>query len=217
VLSLAFVVAGMPACAAAPEAQAASSTQASSRQNVEQVIRRHYTSGLPYAEIKRLGPGAFATLQRMLRDPAEQDYWPNAAGAIGIVGGPAAAEVLIGFIDGSRGQALEPAAYRAALTAVVALGYVANAGDSEAMDFLARVVRDGADPAAPPADLRLTPSVVATQAILGLGLSGRREARAALQELARGKDPSARERAQEALKTLEAVRRVGLATYLERR
>src|SRR5262249_10742654 len=179
-------------------------------------VRRHYAEGLPYAEIRRFGPAALPRLRAMLKDAAEREYWSNIAGAIGIVGGPDASETLIGFVDASGNRALDADSYRAALTAVMALGYVANSGDERALSFLAAAARRSNAPSQHTDSLRLEPSTIGVQAILGLGLSGRPEARTVLEELQRSEDASLRERATDALRIHKAVASKGLAEYFRR-
>lgn len=185
-------------------------------EGVEAVVRRHYPSGLPYADIKRFGPDALPRLRAMLGNSAEREYWPNTVGAIGIIDGPGASDVLIDYIDASWDRVLQPDSYRAALTAVVALGYVANAGDTRAMGFIAEAARRSSEPAQHTDSLRLSRSIIGVQAILALGLSGRPEARPVLEEIMRGGDVATRERAAESLRALESVARLGLAEYLKR-
>jgi hypothetical protein len=185
-------------------------------ESIEAVVRRHYPGGLPYAEIRRFGLAAPPRLRAMLNNAAEKEYWPNIAGAIGIIGGPGASDALIGYIDASRDRSLEPDAYRAALTAVAALGYVANGGDARAMSFIADAARRTNEPSPHTDSLRLSPSAIGVQAILALGLSGLPEARVALEEMQRSGDDAMRERTAESLRTLEHVAKVGLAGYFKR-
>src|SRR5215471_12914814 len=180
---------------------------------IEAAVRRHYPGGLPYAEIRRFGPAAQPRLRAMLNNAAEKEYWSNIVGAIGIIGGPGASDVLIGYIKANRDRVLEPDAYRAALTAVTALGYVANGGDVRAMNFITDAARHANEPSSRSDSLRLSPSAVGVQAILALGLSGRPEARAVLQEMQRHGDDAMRDRTAESLRTLEHVAQVGLAGY----
>lgn len=184
--------------------------------SIEDIVRRHYPEGLPYAEIRRFGPAALPGLRAMLNNAAEKEYWPNTVGAIGIIGGPGTSDSLIGYIDASRDRSLEPDAYRAALTAVVALGYVANGGDARAMSFIVDASRRTNEPSPHTDSLRLSPSAIGGPAILALGLSGRPEARVALEELHRSGDDAMRERTAESLRTLEHVAKVGLAGYFKR-
>lgn len=198
-------------------AESAQVTSLGPNESIDAVIRRHYPEGLPYARIRRAGPAALARLRAILNDPAENEWWPNAVGAIGIIGGPDASAALIGFIQAHSERALEPDTYRAALTAVAALGYVAHGGDARAMGFVADAARRVNAPSAPARDLRLAPSAIGVQAILALGISGRPEARAVLEELQRSGDDAMRQRTAESLQTLEQVAKAGLAAYLNRK
>lgn len=198
-------------------AQASQNGQAYAQTGIEGVVRRHYTEAFPYSEIHRFGPSAAPQLAAMLGDPAEREYWSNIASAIGIVGGPNAAETLIGFVDANSGRTLDGNAYRAALAAVMALGLVANGGDMQALNYLLAAARRMSEASTPAADLRLEPSAVGVQAILGLGLSAKPEARAFLEDLTRSSDAQLRERAAEALRVNRIVSRTGLAAYFARR
>lgn len=201
--------------ASEPGAAQARSTAPAVNESIETVIRRHYPGGLPYAQIRRYGPAAVPCLRALLDNEADKQYWPNAVGAIGIIGGPGAAGALIAYIDASRGRTLEPDVYRAALTAVAALGYVANGGDARAMGYIADAARRSGEASPDTGDLRLAPSAIGVQAILALGLSGRPEARTVLEDMQRSGDAAMRERAAESLRTLEHVAKVGLAAYFK--
>lgn len=157
---------------------------------VEAFVRRIYPHGLPYEAARRYGPEAVATLAPMLRDPAEALYWPNIAVAIGAAGGQDAAPILISFVEdpGIGGGAVsEDAVQRAKTSALMALGYLANAAKSRiALTYLASGLSlsswDRApEPEMPVAAKARRDRAFAKHCALGLALSGAPEARAALE------------------------------------
>ncbi len=217
----AFAVLAISACeSGAPTSErggvAAGAAAADEPGGVEAFVRTQYAEGLPYEAARRLGPGARPRLEAMLGDPAESAHWSNIVGAIGIIGGPRASDVLVAFVESQRGRVIGGEAYRAALSAVMALGYVANGGDAQAMNYLSTTARGLASPQPQqPADgLRLDNHTLGQQAIVGLGLSGRPEARTVLRELQRV--PAVRDAADEALATLATVETLGLSGYYAR-
>jgi FG-GAP-like repeat len=229
----AVVLSAEAAGGAGPSAAAAAGT-VRSEQEVEAFVRRHYAHGVPYNEARRFAPEVAPTLLRMLGDPNEKDYWANIVGVLGIVGDASAAEPLIAFVERNAGSALDPAAYRASLSALIALGYLANrTGDQRAVDFLAGRARAlgaaGAAPANAPGELRLDAESLGQTAVLGLAVSGRPRAREVLEELMRsdaarvrgqGAEAAANSPSQnllsEALTTHGAVETQGLAEYYRR-
>lgn len=125
----------------------------------------------------------------------QKELWPNAVTLLGIIGGEQAAETLISFAEEHSGQVVDPATFRATLDSVLSLGYVVNREPvEEAIGFLTETAQAIGDEepqaAATEAEfgveggLRVTDSMLAHSAVLGLSLSGRPEARAVLEELA---------------------------------
>jgi hypothetical protein len=200
--------------------------------DIEDFVRRHYTHGVPYNDARRFGPDAAPKLLQMLRDPTEKEYWANIVGVLGIIGDASTAAPLIDFVEGNSGKPLDPATYRASMSALVALGYLANrTGDERALNFLtARAGNLGsarAESAGAAGELRLDTDSLAQTAVLGLAVSGRPQARQVLEDLMRSdtarlrsSDPAARRSSQnlisEALTTFKTVQDQGLSEYYRR-
>jgi hypothetical protein len=206
-----------------------------SEQNIEEFVRRFYAHGVPYNEARRFGTSAVPRLLQMLEDPNQKPYWANIVGVLGIVGDQAVVQVLIDFIEGNRGKALDPETYRASLSAIVALGYLTNrTGDERALSYLGTAARGmmATSPATTGADageLRLDSASVGQTAVLGLSLSGRPQAREILEELMRadaarlGASPTdsptnapSQNLLSDALTTLRTVQEHGLSEYYRR-
>lgn len=182
-------------------------------EEVEAIVRKQYIHGMPFAELRSLGPSAMPRLVEMLHNSAERPYWSNVVSAIGMIGASGSADVLISFIEAQSGRALDGETYRAALTAVLALGYVANRGDQRALAFLTSAVSRERRSAVPPTDLRLDDDAVAVQAVLGLALSAQPQAREMLERLQRSGQESVRERAKEAMAVFDRVSNSSLEAY----
>ncbi len=165
-------------------------------EQVREFVHAVYIEGVPYEQASQLAPEvALPILEQVLRDPADEQYWANAAVTIGMIGHDQGAELLIRFITRredksklSRDQTL------AKTSAVMALGYIVNkAGNRKALDFLKASI----DPQSwSKRNLKWTGEFhrtnverdkqLATMSVLGLGVSGNPEAEKALQSL-RGK------------------------------
>ena len=165
-------------------------------EDIEAFVRRFYVHGVPYDEATRFDETVVPRLLEMLADPEEKPYWPNIVGVLGIIGDASVGDELIAFIEANKGQALDPETYRAALSAVLSLGYLANrTGEDAVVDYLANAAanlasaedRSSAEPETTPSEgaagLRLDAGVIAQSAVWGLALSGQPEARTALENL----------------------------------
>src|SRR5262249_11321211 len=129
-------------------------------------------------------------------------------------------DTLINYTIGNQGRWLDADTSRGALTAVMALGVVANAGDVRATNYLVENARalTTAQPAS--AALRLEAATVGKQAVLGLALSGRPEGAQVLQQL-RGAQiralPEARSLLDQSQATHDSVRMRGVGEVLQKR
>jgi len=220
------------ACASPPPSQV-SYPQANPAGVVYPTDAREFVSlvffhGVPYDGAHRLGPAAIPVLVEILADPRAEALWANAATTLGMIGDPQAREPLTRFIQNGDGR-LSVGSYRAKTSAIMALGYLANASqDAEALDYL----RARAEPAAwskqevawrspfePSGGTR--DEALAEIAILGLALSGQAAAATALRNLdARAsKTEATREQrrlgalARVALAEHAKIAKVGLAEY----
>jgi hypothetical protein len=203
---------------------------------IEAFVRRFYVHGVPYDEATRFDQTAVPRLLEMLADPQEKPYWPNIVGVLGIIGDASVADELIAFVEANKGQAVDPETYRAALSAVLSLGYLANrTGDEAVLDYLTESAADlassdeaedrsGTEPETTPVGLRLDAGAIAQSAVWGLALSGQPEARTTLERLMRSPElaPDARGAADnrpaqnmvsDALDVLSTVEAEGLSEY----
>ncbi len=132
-------------------------------------------------------------LLAMLNDPKEEPYWSNIVITLCIIGDASAAKSVIDFIEKDPAGNLSARYYTAKSSAVMALGYLINRmGSREALDYLKRSL----DPKAwseRKIDWKATfqdsttqrDTQLSTMAVLGLALSGHREAGDALRGLRR--------------------------------
>ena len=197
---------------------------------IEEFVRRFYVHGVPYNEARRFGPSAIPRLQAMLDDANQKPYWPNIVGVLGIIGDESVAQVLIDLIERNRDKALDGETYRAALSAPIALGYLANRTSERALNYLANASETlaSASPAEARAagELRLDAGSIGQSAVLGLALSGRPQARQILERLIQSTSQRSPQTAAanvpiqsllaEALTTLKAVEERGLSEYYRR-
>lgn len=160
--------------------------------SVEEFVRRIYYHGLPYQAATRYDSSAVPTLVNMLSDERDQPYWPNIVALLGIVGDDAAVDTLESFIE-ADGELVSYERYRAASTAVVAFGYLANRARSDrAIDYLAGGLSpdswdDRVQWTSPYHETNAARNVELAQlSIIGLALSGRESGLAALRNLQAG-------------------------------
>lgn len=194
---------------------------------LQEFLARTYVHGIPFDEAVAYGPAAVPELIAVLRDPRREAQWNNAAVMLGMIGEPAGVDAVMAFIrDPGQGE-VSPARAWARGNAVVALGYAANRGHPGALQYLA----EGLDPAA--WTRRGLRGVAATRqaeageepegpaellselAAAGLALSGRPEARAALEARLRspGLSPGQRRVLQAQLVEHAKVASQGLGRY----
>lgn len=200
---------------------------------IEEYVRQWFVHGVPFEEVVRLyDEGDVPPLVAMLRDPAEREHWVNVVVVLGMLGDERAVEPLVAFIEEPAREALAPAAAKARLAALTALGYLVHESGSEAaLTYL----QEGVEPQAWARrdvgwESRLLPTAAARNrqlsryAILGLGLSGDPRAEETLRSLLEPAPTTAAEvfrtRSRDAVvAALEANRMIaaeGLEAYSER-
>jgi hypothetical protein len=158
--------------------------------DIQEFVRRIYPDSMPFEEAMRYGPENVPTLTRMLSDPRERASWPMIASVLGIIGDEASAHALIDFVVRERGGSLRGDEYRSVGSAIVALGYlVERTGSPTALEFLGQASepsfwqrqRRMRWTSTASATIAARNQRLADFAVMGLGLSGHREARSALQ------------------------------------
>lgn len=162
----------------------------SASSGAEALVRRVYYEGVPYGAARSVDDAGAARLAAMLLDPGEREWWPNIALVLGIAGRSGAYEALCGASEAGGSGELDRPAYKLQTAIPLAMGHLARS-DPRALAWLAARARE---PASDPgwsfrsqrgAELG---AQLRGLALVGLGLSGRPEARPLLEALAA--DPS---------------------------
>jgi hypothetical protein len=193
-------------------------------------IRQEYFHGLPVTKFMQYGSGAEEEIGRILADPRERRYWSNAIGALGLVGGESAAAIIIGFIERDTPPSdVHEAAARS--NGLIALGWlVARTGSPVARNYLLGGLRE--DSWTSGRRGRWVPYGALTRdetaghlvklSLLGLAVSGTREADSALASVAL-EAPSVASltqgrtlTAQEGIRINREIRALGLQEYYRR-
>ncbi len=162
---------------------ASASAAGQETETIETLVTGQYAHGLPAGEVRRFaGTENTAILVAILRDPAAGPHHPNAAEALGLVGGPETTEILMAVADSVTDLSDQPriagAARRSALRA---LGMLAARHPAEAAEIV-RHLESAALPGGSDAD----PGTgdVETAATVGLTLAASPGADAALCRIA---------------------------------
>jgi HEAT repeat protein len=196
------------------------------------LVRVFHLRSEPYGEYLRLeARTAIPILQRELSDPAQQRFWSNSVAALGAIGDAQAVDALSRFLSGDG--RLTADATRAKLAVPIALGYAVNRTRNErALKLLidgtnADMWRHSAIRWTSPffktsEDLH---AAMAAMSIMGLGVSGDRQAREFLISLMAGTSEETRrirkriadadDMIAQALADCDLVARIGLVKYYE--
>lgn len=198
--------------------------------DVADFVRQTFFQGVPFEAASQYGGSDVDTLLAMLGDPAEAPYQANIVVTLGAIGDDRAAEPLIGLIEAPAEGALTRDQYAAKASAFMALGMLVNqSGNRQALDFLQASLDPGIWEGS---DAGLAPwqgsevernEAFATQAVLGLALTGSPEGEAALRSLKRtGRSQAQRafqadagNLVEEALGEHAKVAAMGLADYYQ--
>lgn len=199
---------------------------------IEQFVAQSFVHGVPYAQAASYGAAAVPVLIAILKDPRWESRWSNAATVLAVIGDPAGVDAVIEFIREPGAGEVTAERNWARGNAVLSLGYAANRGNGKALRYLEYGLEPGSwkqlglrglrsrDTDAAVDDDESDEELLAERAAFGLALSGRPEARAALEAKLRG--PTRSVRHQQALQTALAehgkVAAKGLQGYdLDRR
>jgi len=207
---------------------------ASQSMDIKDFVRQTFIHGVPYEEANKYGSDVVPTLLEMLADNAEQAWWSNIVVTALIIGDDNAVDSVLDFINKEEQGELSVSHYTAKTSALMALGYAVNKnGNKKALEYLKSCIYPSyweekklswTSPfQASRADLSVQMS---TQAVLGLALSGDKDAATALRSL---QEPSAATtevdkqfQAQvgslvsEALNTLDIISKDGITEYYEK-
>jgi hypothetical protein len=203
---------------------------------IEQFIAQSFVHGVPYAQAASYGAAAVPVLIAILKDPRWESKWSNAATVLAVIGEPAGVDAVIEFIREPGAGEVTAERNWARGNAVLSLGYAANRGNAKALRYLEYGLEPGswkqlglrglrgrdadADADAAVEDDESDDELLAERAAFGLALSGRPEARAALEAKLRGpaRSPRQQQALQAALAEHGKVAAKGLQGYdLDRR
>jgi hypothetical protein len=202
------------------------------RPALDEFVSRTYFHGMPLEEAAAFGPAAVSQLVAILRDPRREAHWSNAAVMLNMIGDPAGVDAVLAFIRDPGAGELSPQRAWARGNAVQSLGYAASRGHRPALHYLVEGLDPGAwarrglrgavgpKPVEQGEEAEGPDDLLSERAAAGLALSGRPEARAAIEERLRVQGLSAGQRhvLQAQLAELGKVTSLGLARYdLERR
>jgi HEAT repeat protein len=181
-------------------------------ESAEALVRARYYEGLPYSGARLLRPAGVERLIQLLRDPSEGQVHANVVMALGMSGAPQAYAALVEFDASAPTGEVDGAEYRARRAIPLAMGHLARE-DPRALQFLTGAARGETAGGTPRwrfrhlGDRRLQ-RVLRRAAISGLGISGRQEALAVLEELRRNADLEPTE-TEELRAHIREVRRLG--------
>ena len=157
-------------------------------QDIKEVAHGIYMAGVPYETARQFSQEDCIYLLDMISHEEEASYWPNATKILGIVGGPGVYEPLVQLVEGrdDKFSRTSPAVYNGRLSAVLALGHLANeahAGHDGAMEYLV----DATDPTVlrdlPWISTRSDAITMSVSAVNALSLSGRPEVAGIMERL----------------------------------
>jgi hypothetical protein len=151
----------------------------------EALVRARYYEGLPFADARAITDAGAARLVELLDDPGERAIWDAVVFALGVAARPGAYEILASAAERGASGEVDRAAYRLAIALPLAMGHLARSDGRALAWLLARAESAGGDPGwwhGAHAGRALADEL-RRAAVRGLGVSGRPEARAALEAL----------------------------------
>ncbi|MHC1728514.1 MAG: HEAT repeat domain-containing protein [Syntrophobacteraceae bacterium] len=152
-------------------------------QRVDQLVKKHYMDGIQYEQANALGKEAIPHLLELLHNPAEKQFWVNVIVTLGFIEDSSALDPLISFLESAKGE-VDGFTFRAMTSVPFAIGCVASNGDRKALEFLKEMAK-----APPPSVLQWSfgqqkiENLLTAEALTGLAVSGRPEARTELLKL----------------------------------
>jgi HEAT repeat protein len=153
------------------------------RSAVDELVHAHHFNGIDYSLAHALGPEAVPYLLELLADPGEREFWVNIIVTLGFIEDPAALPALVTFLEGAAGE-VDIYTFRALLSVKYAIGCIAGAGDSPALQYL---LGWADDPDSPPVawsyQNKNGRELLYERSLMALAVSGRPEAKARLTQL----------------------------------
>jgi hypothetical protein len=182
--------------------------------SLQEFVSRGFVHGVPYEEAVAYGPSAVPELISILRDPQQESNWSVAATMLAMLDDPRGVDAVIEFIE--KSNATDPRSERAwaRRNAVLSLGYSAGRGNKKTMRYLQESLEPdiwkkrnlrGAQGARPTLvkteedDVEISEEVdldeeLTEMAVAGLALTGKPEARKAMDAYARAPGRNARQK-----------------------
>ena len=201
------------------------SVSASAQEDIGDFVRATYIGGIPYDDANAYTPNVVPMLLRMLADENESLHWGNVIVTLCIIGDESVVEPIIAFIERNVEGNVTESQYRAKSSAIMALGYLINkSGNERSLTYLTESVspalwnQRGIEWRAPfHADDQERNIALSNDAILGLALSGRPEARTVLRNLQSRESLIGMQEGliSAAVETLDAIAERGLSGYYE--
>lgn len=105
---------------------------------VENFARHIYPHGVPYLEAKRLGVEALPTLEELLRDTSQVEFWTTIVETMGFIGDSSSVKPLVDFVENRFEGDVNIREFSALLSVNGALGFIAGNGSSAAIEYLSR-------------------------------------------------------------------------------
>jgi hypothetical protein len=210
----------------------------SNQENVslQEFVSRTFIHGIPYEKAVAYGPDAVPQLIRILRDPQQEDKWSTAATMLAMIDDPRGVDAVIEFIENSNATDPSSMSAWARRNAVLSLGYSAGKGSGKkSLQYLQESLEPGAwkkrnirgaqgpkprvfktDEGEVEIDEEVSLDEELTEmAVIGLALSGRPEARKALDNYARAPGRTKREKVlvDNALREHAEIGKKGIRAY----
>jgi hypothetical protein len=157
--------------------------------DIKDFVRSRFIHGIPYEQAISYSPDVVPVLLEMLRDPQEEPYRANIIETLGMIGDARAVQPLLDLFSEGSGQ-LSERDFKVRKAVVLSLGYLLNKTESrEAFEFLVQGLNpqfwSRAASWSSPAEMddKDAQTQLIKMAIWGLALSGRPEAKKALETL----------------------------------
>lgn len=117
-----------------------------SAQDIREVVHATYIAGVPYETATQFDSDDCNYLLNLIEREDEAPYWPNATKVLGIIGGEERAyQPLVDLVEGHKDDFPNTSAvYRGRLSALFALGYLANhdhAGSERALKYIQKSMK----------------------------------------------------------------------------
>lgn len=189
-------------------------------------VQTAWLEGLPLAEAQKFANAGDPYFRRVLADPAMLDYHSNVLGILGMSGSPDAEKIILEYIVNGSGR-VSDGSFSARTDGILALGYLANTSEGRAgLEVLMQTARPEGWSSmgiewgmSSTVDRGSQMEMLRASSLIGLALSGRREAEESFAEARRSlgssRSPAAVTGAdlEDFMRAYEEVRSKGLIAY----